>query len=177
MDAFVKAKTGTVLYMVLWATGLVIALAIPERPLDFAPFRTIVAMLSPIIPAIARVGEDSPIPQVAQVYWATMCLWAALWVPVFFTLSDEQVMPRAKALRPRIKFLLWPLVAILVFVFVIFMPFNDAIVVRRMLGSVWGLAVIGSSVIAGVPLMIRQVVAWWRYIPLVLKKHATNGER
>lgn len=169
-------KSSTAFFLILWAMGFCIALAIPDRPLEIGFLHALVLVVGSIIPAVRQVASQSPIQDIAQVYWAVMCIWTPLWLPLFFKLTDEQVIPLERALRQPLRYALSPLVAILVFVCVIFMPFGPGTISGRMLGSVWGLALIASALFAGVPLFIRAFVAWLRYVPIVLK-NASNWKR
>jgi hypothetical protein len=167
-----------VLYGLLALSGFAFALFIPEQPLDYYFFELLVAVVGAAIPAVRRAGAISPLAGTAQVYWAVMWIWALLWLPWFFRLTDEQVRPLEKARRHPVADRFSPLIVILVIVYMYFLPFEGH-AGRTMLGSIWGLAIIGSVLFASVPLFIRALVTWRRYLPILEphEKNETEGER
>ena len=152
--------------LLLAGSGAVIALLIPDAPLSYAFLRNTVSVVGAVVPAVDRIGEQSPISEVAQTYWAVMWIWSLLWLPLFFMLTDEQVRPLGAARRRPWIYRFSPLIVILVLAYMLFAPFRGG-VLEGMLGSRWGLAILGSVLFASVPLFIRACFTWYRYLPLL----------
>lgn len=165
--------------LLCWFSGAVIAFLIPQRPFDYYFFELLVVVLGAVIPGVRRVGTIGSLGAVAQAYWAVMWIWVLLWLPLFFRLTDEQVRPLEKARQHPVVYRLSPLIVILVFVYVYFVPGGERFG-RTVLGSVWGLAIFGSLLFASVSLFIRALVTWRRYLPILepaSEKDKDGGER
>jgi len=159
------------LFFLMWAASFVVAFALPDNPGQSAVLGGIISAIGAIVPAVGNVKHISAIPEVASAYFAVMWILALIWIPPYFSLTDEQINSYEKATKRKTAFLFFPALLIAVIWLLFFLPPTEpGRIFKVMLHSRFGLGLIGGILFSSVPAFIRGMRMWIHYLPRVLNE-------
>jgi hypothetical protein len=157
------------LFISMWVASFIMAFALPGRPDQTAILGSIVGAVGAVVPAVDNVRQISAIPEVASAYFAVMWILVLLWLPPYFTLSDEQINSYTKATKRKTAFLFFPVLLVVTLWFLLTLPITGTgRIAQAMLNVRFGLGLVGGAAFCGLPLFIRGMLMWIHYLPRVL---------
>lgn len=153
------------LFFLMWAASFVVAFALPDNPGQSAVLGGTISAIGVIVPAVGNVKHISAIPEVASAYFAVMWILVLLWIPPYFSLTDEQINSYEKATKRKTAFLFFPVILILAFWFLLTLPIiGTGRIAQAMLSTRFGLGLIGGAAFCGLPLFTRTMLMWIHYV-------------
>lgn len=161
------------LFFLMWAASFVVAFALPDNPGQSAVLGGITGSIGAIVPAVGNVKHISAIPDVASAYFAVMWILVLLWIPPYFSLTDEQINSYEKATKRKTAFLFFPALVLLAFWFLFALPITGTTrLAQAMLNARFGLGFIGGLAFCGLPLFIRGLPMWIRHFKRLTDEEA-----
>jgi len=159
----------------MWAVSIIVAFTLPDHPERSEMFGWIVRSVGALVPAVDKVRQVSAIPEVAAAYFAIMWILVVIWMPLYFWLSDEQIRPFSIVEKKRLAFLFSPLIVVLIIMVAFYLPIQGrGRIAQVMMSTRFGLGCFLGLMFSSIPLFIRAMTMWFRYISRFLNESNSN---
>lgn len=153
----------------MWLIACAIAFLLPDRLEPGSVLKYFVELIGYIVPAITKTQQVGSIPDIASGYFAVMWILVLVWIPLYFLLADEEVRTYSAFTKIRWAFYVFPVFFILVTWLMWALPVSGhGRIAQIMLSSRSGLFLVGGTIFCVLPLYLRVMRAWIRYLPRVL---------
>lgn len=164
------------LFFLMWAASFIVAFALPDSPDQTAVLGWLVGAVGAVVPAVGKVRQISPIPEIASAYFAVMWILVLIWIPPYFSLSDEQINSFSNVTKRRTAFMFFPVLLVLALWFLLTLPITGTgRIAQAMLNTRFGLGLVGGAAFCGLPLFIRTMLMWIHYLPRILDESGESN--